>query len=78
MGINARHPGHDGYYLVVFPDYLPVYLDVDKECGKVPIRQDTLKRLDAFEEEQRQAKPMPFWEVALMLPVVVFYAAARA
>jgi len=50
----------------------------DEEARKGPRRQDTLKRLDAFEEEQRKAKPMPFWEVALMLPVVAFYAAARA
>lgn len=49
-----------------------------EKCGKPPVRQDTVNRLDAFEEEQRKAKPMPFWEVALMLPVVVLYAAARA
>jgi hypothetical protein len=50
----------------------------DEEKGLGPVRQDTVKRLDAFEQEQRKAKPLPFWEVGLMLPVVAVYAAARA
>lgn len=40
-------------------------------------RQDTRCRLDAFEMEQKQAKLMLAWEVGLLLPVVLLYAAAR-
>ena len=40
-------------------------------------RQDTRVRLDAFETEQKQAKPMLVWEVGLLMPMVFLYAAAR-
>ena len=39
--------------------------------------QDTRVRLDAFETEQKQAKPMLAWEVGLLMPFVFLYAAAR-
>ena len=42
------------------------------------MRQDTVYRLDAFEKEQRKAKPILFWEVGLILPVVLLYTSARA
>jgi hypothetical protein len=41
-------------------------------------RRDTVDCLNAFEEEQTRAKPLPLWEVALIFPVVILYAAARA
>ena len=50
-------------------------LEGDKE--KVVVRQSTLHRLDAFEEEQKKAKPMLAWEVAIIFPVTIMYAAAR-
>ena len=40
-------------------------------------RRDTRGRLDAHETEQRNAKPILLWEVALLLPVVVLYGVAR-
>ena len=40
-----------------------------------PVRIGTL---DAFEQEQKNAKPMLAWEVAIIFPVVVLYATARA
>lgn len=33
---------------------------------------------DAFETEMKQAKPIPWWEVALLCPIVVLYIASRA
>lgn len=41
-------------------------------------RQDTVSRLDAFEKEQRAAKPILRWEVAIILPVIILYVSARA
>lgn len=40
-------------------------------------RQNTRVRLDAFETEQKRAKPMLVWEVGLLMPIVFLYAAAR-
>ncbi|KAG7008565.1 hypothetical protein G7Y79_00005g017060 [Physcia stellaris] len=40
-------------------------------------RQNTRIRLDAFETEQKHAKPMLVWEVGLLMPIVFLYAAAR-
>ena len=40
-------------------------------------RRDTRGRLDAHETEQRNAKPILRWEVALLMPVVVLYGIAR-
>ncbi|OAL54202.1 hypothetical protein IQ07DRAFT_584782 [Pyrenochaeta sp. DS3sAY3a] len=52
----------------------------EAEDGKSagPTRQDTLQRLDDFEQEQRKAKPILMWEIALLLPIVFMYTAARA
>ena len=47
--------------------------DVEKSV----IRQNTRSRLDAFETEQKRAKPMLAWEVGLLMPMVFLYAAAR-
>ncbi|KAJ5585312.1 uncharacterized protein N7459_005112 [Penicillium hispanicum] len=47
----------------------------DEESGVK--RENSVSRLDAFEKEQRKAKPILIWEVALILPVVFFYVAAR-
>lgn len=49
----------------------------DEEKAMGPVRQDTVKRLDTFEQEQKKAEPLPFWEVGLLLPVVFLYSAAR-
>lgn len=43
-----------------------------------PVRQNTLYQLNAFEKEQQQAKPILMWEVALIFPMVLLYAASRA
>ncbi|KAJ5794349.1 hypothetical protein N7457_000948 [Penicillium paradoxum] len=40
-------------------------------------RQDTVSRLDAFEKEQKEAKPILLWEVGIILPVIVLYVSAR-
>lgn len=50
---------------------------VEVEQAQTVGRQDTLKRLDAFEVEQRNAKPVLAWEALLLLPIVVLYAVAR-
>ncbi|KAK6524501.1 hypothetical protein TWF281_011408 [Arthrobotrys megalospora] len=42
------------------------------------VRQDTIFRMDAFEEEQKKAKPMVLWEVGILFPFILLYAAARA
>ncbi|CAN9230008.1 unnamed protein product [Alternaria alternata] len=55
----------------------PDALQADEETVKVPTRQDTINRLDAFEQEQRKAKPILMWELALLAPVVLLYSAAR-
>lgn len=47
----------------------------DTESGMK--RQDTRNRLDAFETEQKHAKPMLVWEIGLLMPMVFLYAAAR-
>lgn len=36
-----------------------------------------MNRLNAFEQEQK-AKPLPMWEVVMLLPIVFLYALARA
>lgn len=36
------------------------------------------ERADDFEDQQKKAKPVPSWEVALLLPVVVAYVTVRA
>lgn len=41
-------------------------------------RRGTMERQESFEEEQKKAKPILIWEVALILPVALVYAAARA
>ncbi|KAF4555531.1 Hypothetical protein D9617_2g054920 [Elsinoe fawcettii] len=46
--------------------------------GKDCTANESIQRQDAFEQEQRQAKPILMWEIALILPVVIVYAAARA
>ncbi|KAF2264376.1 hypothetical protein CC78DRAFT_580445 [Lojkania enalia] len=43
-----------------------------------PKRQDTINRLDAFEQEQKRAKPILAWEIGLLLPIVLLYVVARA
>ncbi|KAJ6007001.1 hypothetical protein N7522_005352 [Penicillium canescens] len=40
-------------------------------------RQDTVSRLDAFEKEQREAKPILGWEIGIIVPVIFLYASAR-
>jgi len=47
----------------------------DTESGMK--RQNTRNRLDAFETEQKHAKPMLVWEIGLLMPMVFLYAAAR-
>ncbi|KAI9658342.1 MAG: hypothetical protein M1821_002475 [Bathelium mastoideum] len=42
-----------------------------------PSRKDTIENMDAFEKEQKMARPILFWEVGLILPVVLCYVAAR-
>ncbi|KAH0562641.1 hypothetical protein GP486_002681 [Trichoglossum hirsutum] len=49
-----------------------------KDKVKAVARLDTIHRLDAFEEEQKNAKPMLAWEVAIIFFVTIFYATARA
>ncbi|KAL8825044.1 MAG: hypothetical protein Q9191_004654 [Dirinaria sp. TL-2023a] len=49
----------------------------DVESGARTKRQSTRNRLDAFETEQKHAKPMLLWEVGLLLPMVFLFAAAR-
>ena len=39
--------------------------------------QDTVSRLDAFEKEQREAKPILGWEIGIIVPVIFLYASAR-
>ncbi|KFY91667.1 hypothetical protein V500_04537 [Pseudogymnoascus sp. VKM F-4518 (FW-2643)] len=36
-----------------------------------------ISHLDAFEKEQKQAKPILIWEVGLIFPIVILYATAR-
>jgi hypothetical protein len=55
----------------------PATLQGDEESTKGPTRQDTINRLDAFEQEQRKAKPILMWEIALLVPIVLLYSAAR-
>ena len=55
----------------------PEALQADEESVKGPTRQDTINRLDAFEQEQRKAKPILMWEIALLAPIVLLYSAAR-
>lgn len=50
----------------------------DAEVTVVCRRQDTVDRLDAFEREQREAKPILPWEIGLIFPIILLYAAARA
>lgn len=50
----------------------------DEENFAAVVRHDTVRRLDAFEQEQRNAKPLPVWEVWLVSPVIILYAASRA
>lgn len=55
----------------------------DRQSGTISktetvVRQDTVAQLDSFEKEQRHAKPILWWEVALLLPIVLMYALARA
>lgn len=40
-------------------------------------RQNTIERLDSFEQEQRKAKPFLGWEMRLLLPIPVLYVLAR-
>ncbi|KAJ5644781.1 hypothetical protein N7507_010792 [Penicillium longicatenatum] len=54
----------------------PQQQQIDAEA--ILARQDTVSRLDAFEKEQRAAKPILRWEVAIILPVIVLYVSARA
>ncbi|EGX51725.1 hypothetical protein AOL_s00043g744 [Orbilia oligospora ATCC 24927] len=42
------------------------------------VRQDTILRMDAFEEEMKKAKPIVFWEVAILFPFILLYVVARA
>jgi hypothetical protein len=55
----------------------PEALRADEEKVKGPTRQDTINRLDAFEQEQRKAKPILMWEIMLLAPIVLLYSAAR-
>ena len=50
----------------------------EKDKVSAVARLDTVHRLDAFEEEQKNAKPMLAWEVAIIFPIILLYAAARA
>lgn len=54
----------------------PQQQKIDAEAALA--RQDTVSRLDAFEKEQRAAKPILRWEVAVILPVIILYVSARA
>lgn len=40
-------------------------------------RQTTVDRMDAFELEQQKAKPILWWEVGLILPIVLLYVLGR-
>ncbi|CAG8122442.1 unnamed protein product [Penicillium olsonii] len=40
-------------------------------------RQDTVSRMDAFEKEQWEAKPILRWEGLIILPIILLYASAR-
>lgn len=53
----------------------PSSLVEDEKSG--PKRQNTVDRLDAFEQEQRNAKPILIWEVALLMPILMLYVVAR-
>ncbi len=51
---------------------------ISKEDSIQPgVRQVTISYLNAFEEEQRKAKPMLAWEVGMIFPVVILYAISR-
>lgn len=76
--IAARHRfgRWDKYLIWLRMKKSPLKLEFDTEVGV--IRQDTIDRLDAFEREQHKARPILFWEVGLILPIVLSYAIARA
>ncbi|CAG7920205.1 unnamed protein product [Penicillium olsonii] len=40
-------------------------------------RQDTVSRMDAFEKEQWEAKPILRWEGLIILPIILLFASAR-
>lgn len=40
-------------------------------------RQDTISRLNSFEKEQREAKPILRWEIMIILPIIFLYVSAR-
>ena len=44
---------------------------------KHPVRQSTVDRLDAFEKEQQVLNPILWWEVVVLMPVVLLYVLAR-
>lgn len=41
------------------------------------VHRDTVYRLDDFERQQRKAKPILLWEVAIIFPVILLYVIAR-
>lgn len=53
----------------------PPQRQIDAEAALA--RQDTVGRLDAFEKEQKEAKPILRWEVGIIFPVILLYVSAR-
>ncbi|CAG8946561.1 unnamed protein product [Penicillium salamii] len=53
----------------------PPQQQVDAELALA--RQDTVTRMDAFEQEQREAKPILRWEGLIILPIILLYVSAR-
>ncbi|CAI7589688.1 unnamed protein product [Penicillium discolor] len=53
----------------------PSQRQIDAEAALA--RQDTISRLDAFEKEQREAKPILRWEIMIILPIIFIYVSAR-
>jgi hypothetical protein len=78
IAARQRYGRWDKYLIWLRLKKAPPQPHADEEKVMGPIRQGTIQRLDAFEQEQRKVKPLPFWEVALLLPIVDVYAAARA
>jgi len=76
--IAARHRfGRWDPYLVWLGLKKEVRPLADLEAGGSRTRQDTIGRQDAFEKEQKKAKPILLWEIGLLLPLVLMYAVAR-
>ena len=78
IAARQRFGRWDKYLIWLKLKEAPRDVEADQEKLACPTRQDTVKRLDAFEREQRKSKPILMWEIGLLLPIVLLYTAARA